>query len=556
MMVRMEGKRARSGEAFGHRQVSRPALEDRGSGDGAPERAAHALPRDRRSGMEDDPGFEARDHVCRRPHVEKDRIAREDPFDGFAIGLLDPIREHRGCLGLRAEFRQKRAKLLIAARRRRPVHLDDGNVVVAEIAGEPFEPDVYHPKRRLEQLVDVHRSTLRSRDRRLKTSGVGAERIVLQGGCANKQARGGGAVSACRRPAQTIRSARRRVYQSKGITGRWRIRLRLFDELDPPPRLMMGPGPINADPRVLRAMSMPLLGQFDPAFTSYMDEVMRLLRQLFRTENRWAFLVDGTARAGIEAILTSLIEPGDKVLVPVFGRFRASLVRDRGALGGVARDHRDRMGHGVRRGANRGRDPRTPPQAGCCGARRHLDHHGPAARRNRPALPPVRLASVRGRDGDHRRHGRGGGTRGCLDAVSVGLQKCLSGPPGCAPITFNARVEEAVLRRKRIERGLAPGDAAPANAAPIQSNYFDLPMLMDYWSEDRLNHHTEATSMLYAARECVRIALREGLSGRIARHELASRALTAGLGAMDLGLFGDQDHKMANADRRRDPGRR
>jgi (S)-ureidoglycine-glyoxylate aminotransferase len=134
-----------------------------------------------------------------------------------------------------------------------------------------------------------------------------------------------------------------------------------------------------------------------------------------------------------------------------------------------------------------------------------------------------------------------------LDAVSVGLQKCLSGPPGCAPITFNARVEEAVLRRKRIERGLASGDATPANAAPIQSNYFDLPMLMDYWSEDRLNHHTEATSMLYAARECFRIALREGLSARIARHELASRALTAGLRAMDLGLFGDQDHKMTNA---------
>ncbi len=92
-------------------------------------------------------------------------------------------------------------------------------------------------------------------------------------------------------------------------------------ELNPPPRLLMGPGPINVDPRVLRAMSMPLLGQFDPAFTAYMNETMALLRRLFQTQNRWSLLVNGTARAGIEALLTSLVEPGDKVLVPVFGRF-------------------------------------------------------------------------------------------------------------------------------------------------------------------------------------------------------------------------------------------
>src|SRR3954471_23503193 len=94
-----------------------------------------------------------------------------------------------------------------------------------------------------------------------------------------------------------------------------------FAELDPPPRLLMGPGPINVDPRVLRAMAMPLLGQFDPEFTRYMNQTMALYRRVFRTANRWSFLVDGTARAGIEAILVSLIAPGDKVLVPVFGRF-------------------------------------------------------------------------------------------------------------------------------------------------------------------------------------------------------------------------------------------
>ena len=95
----------------------------------------------------------------------------------------------------------------------------------------------------------------------------------------------------------------------------------VFDDLDPPPRRLMGPGPVDADPRVLRAMSMPLLGQFDPVFTGYMNEVMALYRRVLRTGNRWTFLVDGTARAGIEAALVSLLAPGDRVLVPVFGRF-------------------------------------------------------------------------------------------------------------------------------------------------------------------------------------------------------------------------------------------
>src|SRR6195952_1012892 len=91
--------------------------------------------------------------------------------------------------------------------------------------------------------------------------------------------------------------------------------------IDPPQRLLMGPGPINADPRVLKAMSAQLIGQFDPAMTAAMNRVMALDRQVFRTTNAATFLVDGTARAGIEAVFVSLLEPGDRVLVPVIGRF-------------------------------------------------------------------------------------------------------------------------------------------------------------------------------------------------------------------------------------------
>lgn len=94
-----------------------------------------------------------------------------------------------------------------------------------------------------------------------------------------------------------------------------------ISSINPPQRLLMGPGPINADPRVLRAMSSQLIGQYDPAMTGYMNEVMALYRGVFCTQNQWTLLVNGTSRAGIEAILLSAIKPGDKVLVPVFGRF-------------------------------------------------------------------------------------------------------------------------------------------------------------------------------------------------------------------------------------------
>ena len=95
----------------------------------------------------------------------------------------------------------------------------------------------------------------------------------------------------------------------------------MLEDLNPPPRLLMGPGPINADPRVLRALCAQLLGQFDPQFRGYMREVSELYRGVFQTQNRWTLLIDGTARSAIEAALASLIEPGDRVLVPVFGRF-------------------------------------------------------------------------------------------------------------------------------------------------------------------------------------------------------------------------------------------
>ena len=320
---------------------------------------------------------------------------------------------------------------------------------------------------------------------------------------------------------------------------------KIFEELNPPPRLMMGPGPVNVDPRVLNAMSMPLLGQFDPAFTEYMNEVMVLYRQIFQTENRWTFMIDGTARAAIETFMVSVIEPGDKVAVPVFGRFGHLLTEIAERCAADVEVIEVEWGEVF--------DPqqieevikRVRPKvvAMCQGdtsttVAQPLAEIGEICARYDALSYVDATASLVGMDLPV--------DKWKIDCVSVSLQKCLAGPPGIAPITFNDRVAEIVNRRKHIEKGIRPDGFEAAGGPMVASNYFDLGMLMDYWSEVRLNHHTEATSMLYAARECARVVLKEGLQPCFDRHALASKAMVAGLEGLGLTVFGDKAHKMPN----------
>ena len=132
------------------------------------------------------------------------------------------------------------------------------------------------------------------------------------------------------------------------------------------------------------------------------------------------------------------------------------------------------------------------------------------------------------------------------DIVTAGLQKCMGGPSGSAPITISDRAAERIFSRRHVELGLRTGPPIDSAGRRIASNYFDLAMVMDYWSERRLNHHTEATTMLYGARECARIILEEGLPARFARHAAAGRAMVAGVEAMGLTVYGDARYKMAN----------
>jgi (S)-ureidoglycine-glyoxylate aminotransferase len=318
----------------------------------------------------------------------------------------------------------------------------------------------------------------------------------------------------------------------------------LLDPFLPPTRLLMGPGPINADPRVLEAMSRPLIGQFDPAMTGAMNQVMALYRGVFRTTNEATFLVDGTARAGIEAILVSLLEPGDRVLVPILGRFGHLLVE-------IA-ERCDAEVHTVE----------VP-----WGEVVPLDLLAEAIER----VQPVLVATVQGDTSTTMCqplegladvcHARGallyadvtaslGGNAfemdaWGLDAASAGLQKCLAGPSGSAPVTLSPAAVERIVARKHVEAGLRT-DADTPHGRTIRSNYFDVAMLLDYWGERRLNHHTEATSMLYAALECARILLLEGMDVAVERHRLHGAAMAAGVSGLGLELFGDQAHKMHN----------
>jgi len=318
-----------------------------------------------------------------------------------------------------------------------------------------------------------------------------------------------------------------------------------FAPLDPAPRLLMGPGPVNVYPSALQAMSTPMLGQFDPQFTAYMNEVMVLYRQIYQTQNQWTLLVNGTARAGIEACLTSMITPGDPVLVLNFGRFGHLLTEISERCGGkvitletdwgtvfeadavrdAIKQHRPRIVATVH-----GDTSTTMAQP--------LAEIGAACREFDALLYVDATATLGGMSVDV------DGWQ--LDAVTSGLQKCMSGPPGSSPITFNDRVADLVTSRKHIEEGIRPTGYVAAPGQRIQSNYFDLPMLMDYWGPDRLNHHTESTSMLYAARECARVVLSEGLQNTFARHKQASGALRAGLSAMGLALYGDEANRMDN----------
>ncbi|WP_278236906.1 alanine--glyoxylate aminotransferase family protein [Isoptericola sp. AK164] len=314
--------------------------------------------------------------------------------------------------------------------------------------------------------------------------------------------------------------------------------------IEPPARLLMGPGPVSAYPSVLRAMSAPLVGQYDPFMTASMTETQELYRQVWGTTNEATVLVDGTSRAGIEAAIVSLVRPGERVLVPVFGRFGLLLAEI--AERAMAEVHTIEVPWGqvvpvsmIAEAIERVRPTLLALVQGDTSTTMNqpLDEVGALCEKHGVLFYSDATASLGGNAFEADAWG--------LDAATAGLQKCLGGPSGSAPITLSPRAEEVVRSRKRIEAGIREPDDPEATDF-VRSNYFDLGMILDYWGPRRLNHHTEATSMLYAARECARVILAEGRDAVVERHRLAGEAMLAGVRGLGLQVFGDVAHKMHN----------
>lgn len=316
-----------------------------------------------------------------------------------------------------------------------------------------------------------------------------------------------------------------------------------FQEINPSPRTLMCPGPVEADPRVLRAMGAHILGQFDPEFTGLMAETQEMARRVFQTKNHQTYTVDTTSRGGLETVLTAAICPGDKVLIPAFGRFGyllseilercgadiTLLEREWGTVFEPEEIEAELKKGGYKAVACIHGETSTSMM-------QPLDEIGKLCKKYDVLLIVDTVATLGGVDIRVDEWG--------LDACIAGTQKCISAPSGSALITYNKKIEDIIAKRKKVEKGIRTKDDIDGSLPMIPSNYLDLAQLQDYWSPRHLNHHTEATSMQYAVHEALRCIMLEGLDERFKRHSLNDKALCAGLQAMGISIFGDIKHKM------------
>jgi alanine-glyoxylate transaminase/serine-glyoxylate transaminase/serine-pyruvate transaminase len=290
-------------------------------------------------------------------------------------------------------------------------------------------------------------------------------------------------------------------------------------QVAPPSRLLLGPGPSMVHPRVLQALSVPLIGHLDPVFLAMMDDIQRMLRLVFRTENGFTIAISGTGSAGMEAALLNVVEPGDAVIVGVKGLFGTRMAEIVQRCGGVVIPVEAPWGRAIEPGAvahafqthARVKALAMVHAETSTGVWQPLEELGALCREHQALLVVDAVTSLAGLPVEVDAWG--------IDVCYSGTQKCLSCPPGLAPVTCSQRAMQAIRRRR--------------TACP--SWYFDFSLIADYWAEGkRAYHHTAPVSMLYALREALRLVLEEGLECRFARHRRHTEALLAGLEALGL----------------------
>ena len=294
-------------------------------------------------------------------------------------------------------------------------------------------------------------------------------------------------------------------------------------------RVLLGPGPSNLHPRVLRALSSPILGYLDPEFLEIMDHTMVLLRHLFQTENELSITLPGTGMSGMEAAVCNVVEPGDEVIVGVHGFFGQRLAEIVERHGGTALRVEVDFGQVV------GTDQiasalDTHPDAKMvavvhgetsAGIGQPLQDIGKLVRERDKIFLVDTVCSL-------------GGTHVPVDEYLIDIcysagQKCIGGPAGIACITLNDRAMGVIDSRSR----------------PVDTWYLDLTLIRNYWLSDRTYHHTAPGPLIYALHEALRLIQEEGLQERFARHQKCGDLLKAGLSDLGLELFGDPENRLS-----------
>lgn len=282
---------------------------------------------------------------------------------------------------------------------------------------------------------------------------------------------------------------------------------------EPPRRILMGPGPSEVSSRVRQAVARPTVGHLDPSFVELMDEVAAQLREVFCTSNELTFAVSAPGSAGMEAALVNFLEPGDHAIVGVNGVFGGRMVSVAERAGarvtvveapwGEPLDVDDLIA--AHRARSDARLLAVVHAETSTGVLQPLEELGSYLRGSDTLLVADTVTSL-------------GGVPVKVDAWGIDVaysatQKCLSVPPGLAPLTVSERALERLRSRK----------------SPVQSWFLDLSLIASYWGGERLYHHTAPVNALYGLHEGLRAVLEEGLERRYERHRRIAAQLVEGL---------------------------
>lgn len=293
------------------------------------------------------------------------------------------------------------------------------------------------------------------------------------------------------------------------------------------PRLLLGPGPCDAHPRVLRAMVTPLLGHLDPQFLEIMNGVQEMLRAGYQTQNLVTFPISATGMAGMETCFVNLIEPGDRVVVCVAGFFGQRMVEMANRAGAQVTVLERPWGEVFDFQQIRETLQKVRPKLlaivqaeTSTGAWQPLEGLGELCHEFETMLLVDAVTAL-----------------GCIpvavdahqiDAVYSCSQKGLGCPPGLSPVSFSPRAVQVFSKRK----------------TKVQSWYLDVNLVEHYWDSDRFYHHTGPITMIYALYEGLRLMLEEGMEARWARHRRNHEALKAGLQALGLPYTANATHQL------------